>query len=64
MVDKREKRLIGKLELREFKLSALLDVTRAINSKASWLLFFLPEDEGYELDQGYLEERFHLARWR
>ncbi len=35
MVDKREKRLIGKLELREFKLSALLDVTRAINSKAS-----------------------------
>ncbi|MDA0731259.1 MAG: SpoIIE family protein phosphatase [Bacteroidetes bacterium] len=30
-----EKRLRGKLELREFKLSALLDVTRAINSKSS-----------------------------
>ena len=30
-----EKRLKGKLQLREFKLSALLDVTRAINSESS-----------------------------
>ena len=35
MGDISEKRLRGKLELREFKLSALLDVTRAINSKSS-----------------------------
>ena len=35
MGDMSEKRLRGKLELREFKLSALLDVTRAINSKSS-----------------------------
>jgi hypothetical protein len=35
MGDLREKRLKVKLELRDFKLSALLDVTRAINSKLS-----------------------------
>ena len=32
MVKSRESRLIEKLELREFKLNALLEVTRAINS--------------------------------
>jgi phosphoserine phosphatase RsbU/P len=35
MGDLREKRLKVKLELRDFKLGALLDVTRAINSKLS-----------------------------
>ena len=35
MTKSRESRLIGKLELREFKLNALLEVTRAINSQSS-----------------------------
>ena len=35
MVKSRESRLIEKLELREFKLNALLEVTRAINSQSS-----------------------------
>jgi sigma-B regulation protein RsbU (phosphoserine phosphatase) len=35
MGDKREQRLKGKLELREFKLNALLEVTLAINAESS-----------------------------